>query len=129
MPDTPNPSTPPAAGGLAEDERAFLAAIVESSEDSIISADLEGKITSWNAAAERLYGYPAAEALGKPLAMLTLPRGLAEVVVNVDRIQQHQTVEAFDTHVCTGGADAWLSITLSPVKNVRGKVIGISIIT
>jgi two-component system, chemotaxis family, CheB/CheR fusion protein len=128
MPDPPSASIPPAADGLAEEERAFLAAIVESSEDSIISVDLAGKITSWNAAAERLYGHPATEAVDKPLAMLTLPRGLAEMVVNVERILQKQTAETFDTRVRTGGGEAWLSVTLSPVKNARGNVIGISMI-
>ena len=69
---------------------AFLGAIVQSSEDSIISIDFSGKITSWNAAAERLYGYPAAEALGKPLTMLTLPQDLAQVLRKVDRIKDSQ---------------------------------------
>ncbi len=108
---------------------AFLAAIVQSSEDSIISIDFGGKITSWNAAAERLYGYPAREALGKPLTMLTLPEDLAQVLRNVDRIKHSKDVETFDTvRIHKDGRELSLSITLSPVKNHRGEVIGVSTI-
>jgi len=113
----------------AEESRAFLAAIVEGSEDSIMTIDFVGKITSWNAAAERLYGYSSAEVLGKPLAMLTLPSGLAEVVANVERIQQRQAVENFDiVRVHKGGAELSLSVSLSPVKNTQGDLMGIALI-
>ncbi|MEA3213550.1 MAG: two-component system, chemotaxis family, CheB/CheR fusion protein [Chthoniobacter sp.] len=108
---------------------AFLAAIVQSSEDSIISIDFGGKITSWNAAAERLYGYPAREALGKPLTMLTLPEDVAQVLRNVDRIKHSKDVETFDTvRIHKDGRELSLSITLSPVKNYCGEVIGVSTI-
>ncbi len=65
---------------LVEDARFFLASIVESSEDSIVTVDFNNVITTWNRGAERLYGYPAAEAIGKPLTMVTLPKALAQVI-------------------------------------------------
>lgn len=107
----------------------FLAAIVESSEDSIISIDFAGQITSWNAAAERLYGYSATEALGKPLTMLTLPEDVAQVLRNADRIRERKTVETFETvRIRKDGHEISLSITLSPVKNSGGELIGVSTI-
>ncbi len=79
------------------DAQYFLASIVESSDDSIITVNFETIITSWNKAAERLYGYPAAEAVGKPVTMLTLPDDLMEVLSNIDKIKQSREVKKFDT--------------------------------
>jgi two-component system CheB/CheR fusion protein len=113
----------------AEEERAFAAAIVQSTDDSVISANFEGTITSWNKAAERLYGYSSAEALGKSVAMLSLPEDLAKVLSNAHLVEHNQAVETFDSiHVHKKGHEMWLSITLSPVRNREGKVIGISTI-
>lgn len=112
-----------------EESRAVLAAIVEGSEDSIISLDFEGRITSWNAAAERLYGYSAAEALGRSAATLTLPERLSELLANLDRIRQRQTVETVDAlRIHKDGHEIWLSVSNSPVRNRRGDVIGLSMI-
>ncbi|MDQ3744204.1 MAG: PAS domain S-box protein [Acidobacteriota bacterium] len=114
---------------LAERERSFLASIVESSEDAIITVDFGGDITSWNKAAERLYGYPAAEAIGKPLTMLTLPEDLKEVLKNADKVRHSETVELYDTiRLHKGGREMNLELMLSPVKDGTGRVIGVSTI-
>ncbi len=114
---------------LTEETKFFLASIIESSEDSIITINFNGTITSWNQAAEELYGYPAAEAIGKPLTMLTLPEDLMEVLSNVEKIKQSETVEIFDTvRTRKDGRQVNLEIVLSPVKNAAGKVIGVSTI-
>ncbi|HEX5707991.1 MAG TPA: ATP-binding protein, partial [Pyrinomonadaceae bacterium] len=111
----------------AEEAKFLMAAIVESSEDSIISIDLNKTITTWNKGAERLYGYPADEALGKPLTMLTLPRDLEEVLSNVDKIRHGETVEPFETkRRQKDGPHLHLAVVLSPVKDALGRVIGVS---
>ena len=73
-------------------EKYFLASIVETSQDSIISIDFDGTITSWNKSAEGLYGYPIAEAIGQPLTMLTLPEDLREVLRNIDSVKHSRKV-------------------------------------
>ena len=111
----------------AEEAKFLMAAIVESSEDSIISIDFERTITTWNKGAERLYGYPAGEALGKPLTMLTLPRDMEEVLANIDKIRQGETVEPFETERRQkDGPHLHLSVVLSPVKDAAGRIIGVS---
>nr|MBA3600598.1 PAS domain S-box protein [Acidobacteriota bacterium] len=114
---------------LQEEIKFFLASIVESSEDSVIAVNFNGKITSWNRAAEELYGYPAAEAIGKPLTMLTLSEDLMEVFSNIDKIKHSETVEIFDTvRINKDGRQMNLEIVLSPVRDAAGKVIGVSTI-
>ncbi len=111
----------------AEEAKFLMAAIVESSEDSIISVDFERHITTWNKGAERLYGYPADEALGKPLTMLTLPRDLEEVLTNIDKIRHGETVEPFETERRQkDGPHLQLAVVLSPVKDAAGRIIGVS---
>jgi PAS domain S-box-containing protein len=113
----------------SDEAKFFLAAIVESSEDSIISVDFGGTITTWNKGAERLYGYPADEALGKPLTMLTLPRDLEEVLTNIDKIRHGEAVEPFETErVQKDGQHLYLAVALSPVKDSAGRIIGVSTI-
>jgi PAS domain S-box-containing protein len=111
----------------AEEAKFLMAAIVESSEDSIISVDFERTITTWNKGAERLYGYPADQALGKPLTMLTLPRDLEEVLTNIDKIRRGEAVEPFETvRVQKDGQHLYLAVVLSPVKDAAGRIIGVS---
>src|SRR5215213_5256503 len=111
----------------SDEAKFFLASIVESSEDSIISVDFGGTITTWNKGAERLYGYPADEALGKPLTMLTLPRDLEEVLANIDKIRHGEAVEPFETErVQKDGQHLHLAVVLSPVKDAAGRIIGVS---
>lgn len=116
-------------GRREQEDKYFLAAIVESSKDSIISVNFESIITSWNKGAESLYGYTAAEAIGKPLTMLTLPEDFTEVFANIDKIRQSRKVETFETErKGKDGHHMTLEVTLSPVKNAEGEVIGVSTI-
>lgn len=113
----------------AEEARSFLAAIVESSQDSIMTVNFDGIITSWNKAAEDLYGYSAAQAIGKPLTMLTLPEDLARVLSDTDKIKHSQRVEIFDTiRVNKDGREMHLEVVMSPVKDASGRPIGVSTI-
>ncbi|MGZ8899536.1 MAG: PAS domain-containing sensor histidine kinase, partial [Limisphaerales bacterium] len=105
----------------------LLAAIVESSDDSIVSILLNGTITSWNAAAERLYGYSAKEIVGKPLTTLTLEEDFKEVLARVKRIGEGREVEVFETfRVHKEGQEIRLSIKLSAVRNADGRIVGVS---
>lgn len=111
----------------AEEAKFFLASIIESSRDSVITVDFDGNITSWNRAAEVLYGYPAAEAVGKPLTMLTLPADLKEVLANADKVKHSEAVEIYDTvRMNKDGREMNLEVMLSPVKNAAGRVMGVS---
>ena len=113
----------------AEEARYFLASIVESSKDAIITVDFAGNITSWNTAAEELYGYPAAEAVGKPLSMLTLPEDLKGVLEAADAVRRGETVEAYEAvRVHKDGRQLNLELRLSPVKDAAGRIIGVSTI-
>lgn len=118
-----------AAVKLTDEAKFFLASIVESSGDSIVTIDLDATITSWNKSAERVYGYPANEAIGKPLTMLTLPEDLAEIFGKIEDIKQSRKVEIYDTvRVRKSGREINLEIVLSPVKDDNGKIIGVSTI-
>ncbi|HLM00633.1 MAG TPA: PAS domain S-box protein [Pyrinomonadaceae bacterium] len=111
----------------SDDARFFLASILESLEDSVVSVDFNTIITSWNAGAERLYGYSAEEAVGKPLTLLTLPEDLQQILANIESIKQGETVTVYETErIHKDGHRIHLSITLSPVKNERGEIIGVS---
>ncbi|TDH17792.1 PAS domain S-box protein [Segetibacter sp. 3557_3] len=107
----------------------FLASIVETSNDSIITIDFAKKITSWNKAAEELYGYTSEEAIGSSLTMLTLPQDLLEILGNIYKVEHSGQVARFDTiRVHKDGYEIDLEIVLSPVKNSLQQVIGVSTI-
>jgi PAS domain S-box-containing protein len=111
----------------AAEARLHLAAIVESSEDAIISKDLEGRITSWNKAAERLYGYTAEEILGKPLALLVPPNHPNELQEILDRMKRGERIEHYETErVRKDGSQFHVSLSISPIKNAEGKIVGAS---
>jgi PAS domain S-box-containing protein len=111
----------------ADETRARLAAIVESSEDAIISKDLDGVITSWNQAAERLFGYTAAEAVGRPITMLIPAERLREEPAILDRIRAGERVEHFETvRVRRDGTLLDVSLTISPLRDSDGHVTGAS---
>ncbi|HMJ71084.1 MAG TPA: PAS domain S-box protein [Cyclobacteriaceae bacterium] len=115
--------------GLIEQQRYFLAAVVDSSKDSVVTIDFNGVITSWNKAAEDLYGYPSNEAIGKNLSIVVLPDDIRQLLINIERIKNSTSVEIYDTvRVRKEGAFINLEIVLSPVKNDRGEVIGVSTI-
>jgi PAS domain S-box-containing protein len=111
----------------AAEVRMRLAAIVESSDDAIISKDLAGTITSWNRGAERLYGYTADEIVGKPLAVLVPPDHPDELPAILDRIRRGEQVEHFETErIRKDGRRVDVSLTISPIRNAAGHVIGAS---
>ncbi|WP_408641815.1 CheR family methyltransferase [Spirosoma rhododendri] len=112
---------------VVEEANYFLASIVESSQDSVITVNFEGTITSWNKASEILYGYSAAEAIGQSLGMLTLPQGLSEVLNLAEKIKQSQRVETYETvRIAKDGQALTLEVVLSPVKDLQGQVMGVS---
>jgi PAS domain S-box-containing protein len=118
---------------LSDDLRASelleLVAIVESSEDAIISKDLDGTIRSWNLGAERLYGYSPAEAIGRPIAMLAPPDREDEIPMIIERIRRGERVEHFETRRRhKDGHDVYVSLTVSPVRGEDGAVVAASII-
>jgi PAS domain S-box-containing protein len=106
----------------------LLAAIVESSEDAIISKTLDGVITSWNAAAQRLFGYTAEEAIGQPVLSLLIPEDRKnEESVILDRIHRGERIEHFETVRKTkDGRFLDISLTISPVRGSGGEIVGAS---
>jgi PAS domain S-box-containing protein len=112
-----------------EEERARLAAIVESSDDAIIGKTLEGIITSWNKGAEKIYGYSASEAMGQPISMLVPPERPDEVPKILEKIRRGEKVDHSETvRVTKGGRRLDISLTVSPIKNSEGDIIGASAI-
>lgn len=110
-----------------EESRAKLASIVESSDDAIISKSVDGVITSWNAGAERLFGYTAREALGKPVAMLMPTDRFNEEPEILGRIQRGESVEHYDTvRRRKDGSLVDISLTISPLRDGKGRVVGAS---
>ena len=104
-----------------------LAAIVESSNDAIVSKDLNGTITSWNAGAERLFGYTAAEAVGQPVAMLAAPDVRNEMPEILAQIRQGHRVEHYETRRRRkNGQIIDVALTISPVRNAAGQIVGAS---
>ncbi len=105
------------------------AAIVDSSNDAIIGENLEGLVTSWNRAAERLYGYTAQEVLGKPSAVLLPPDRIDEVPALRAKIKRGERVEHYETvRRRKDGRHFHISLTLSPIKDATGLVVGVSAI-
>lgn len=114
----------------AEEANLYLAAIVSSSEDAIFSKDLDGTITSWNAAAERMFGYSAQEIVGKPVSILFPPDRADEFVQIMERIRRGERVDHYETkRLLKDGGQLSVSVTVSPIKNSRGTIIGASDIT
>jgi len=110
-----------------ERAKALLAGIVESSEDAIISKTLDGVIDSWNRAAERLFGYTAAEAIGKPITIIIPPERLSEERLILEKLRKGERLEHFETvRVTKSGRKINLSLTVSPIRDRHGKVIGAS---
>ena len=108
---------------------AELAAIVESSSDAIIGKTLEGIITSWNPAAERLYGYTAAEAVGQPMTLIIPSDRPHELPAILSRIRLGERVEPYETvRMRKDGSRLEVSVTISPVWDAAGAVVGASAI-
>ena len=112
---------------LAERTSARLAAIVEFSGDVILAKNLDGVVQSWNAAAQRLFGYTAEEIVGKPVTMLFPKERLTEEDHILSKLRQGQAVERFETvRVAKNGRRIPVSISISPIKDKHGMVIGAS---
>ncbi len=117
---------------VLSDERAWqLAAIVESSNDSIVATDLARKITAWNRAAERLYGYTAGEVLGMPIAACTIPSECHSEEIDIfNRICEGRQVEPFHTiRRHKDGRLLHVSLSVSPIRDIGGQIIGASSIS
>jgi len=110
-----------------EEVREHLAAVVDSSDDAIISKDLNGTIQAWNRGAEKIFGYSAAEATGKPMMMLFPPGCVKEESDILARIRRGESVEHFETvRVRKDGARIDISATISPIKDSSGAIVGAS---
>lgn len=104
-----------------------LASIVEFSDDAIISKNLEGVINSWNAGAQRLFGYTAEEAIGESITMLIPPERFDEEPRILERIRRGDRIDHYETvRMRKDGSLVDISLTVSPLKNADGKVIGAS---
>jgi PAS domain S-box-containing protein len=115
------------AARRAMEDRNYLASIVESSDDAIIGQTLDGRIASWNRGAERLYGYAAEDILGHRLTELVPPELPNEIPTIIDRLARGETIEHFETQrLRKDGRRVDVSLTISPVRNADGKVIGAS---
>src|SRR5581483_3144725 len=96
---------------------AQLAAIIESSDDAIISKDLNGTVLTWNAGAERVYGYSAAEAIGMPMRMLLPPQRATEEDEILQQLRRGERVSHFETtRVRKDGKEIHVSLTISPIR-------------
>lgn len=119
--------TSPILPNLDIEAEAYLAAIINSSDDAIISKDLNGNITSWNSGAERIFGYSASEAIGKHITIIIPPEFLSEEDYIIGQIRQGNRVDHFEaTRRSKNGKTLHLSVTVSPIKDCSGKIIGAS---
>jgi len=110
-----------------EDRAAWVAAIVDSFDDAIVSKTLDGLITSWNRGAERIFGWTAAEAVGRSITIVIPPEHLAEEEDILARIRGGERIEHFETtRMRKDGSRLEISLTVSPIKNAKGEVIGAS---
>jgi PAS domain S-box-containing protein len=106
---------------------ALLSAVVESAEDAIISKTLDGVIRSWNAGAERLFGYSASEAIGQSIALIIPPERLDEEQLILSRLRRGERIEHYETiRLSKDGRRIDISLTISPIRESTGRVIGAS---
>ncbi|HEY6462519.1 MAG TPA: PAS domain S-box protein [Polyangiaceae bacterium] len=111
----------------AEQTRALLAAIVESSSDAIASLRPDGTITTWNPGAERLFGYPASEAVGRPYSFVIPPGREGEERSMLARVAAGERVDGVETtRMRSDGSEIVVSVSLAPLLDGAGKVVGIS---
>lgn len=118
-PAKPNLSAGPVASRL-------LAAITESSEDAIVGETLDGLVTSWNPAAERIFGYAASEMLGRPISPLAPPERAAEMSEILEKVKRGDRIALFETERrCKDGRVIPVALTLSPVRDEAERIVGI----
>jgi PAS domain S-box-containing protein len=112
---------------VRSDALAQLAAIVESSDDAIVSKDLDGIIQSWNQGAQRIFGWSAEEAIGKPITIIIPPDRLDEEPKIIARIRAGERVDHFETiRITKDGRKVHVSVTISPVRDREGRIVGAS---
>ncbi len=110
-----------------EEKKAILAAIVDSSDDAIISKTVDGIITSWNNSAKNMFGYSEEEAIGKHISIIIPPERIQEETLIIDNIRKGNKVDHFETErISKDGKIKNISVTVSPIKNNKGIIIGAS---
>ena len=110
-----------------EEAARHYAAIVESSDDAIVSKDINGVITSWNSGAQRLFGYTIQEAVGKPVTMLIPADRHDEEPKILERIRRGERIDHYETvRQRKDGSLVDISLTVSPIRDLRGNIIGAS---
>jgi PAS domain S-box-containing protein len=128
---TPGVKPEAEAALIAEDPEYFklalLAAMVESSDDAIVSKTLEGRILSWNSGASRIFGYQADEAIGQPITIIIPPELHAEEQQILNKIRSGQRIDHYDTiRMTKDGRRIAVSLTISPIRSSGGEIIGAS---
>jgi PAS domain S-box-containing protein len=117
----------PTPNSVALERRLRLAAIVESSNDAIISKDLNGFITTWNASAERIFGFTAEEAIGKPITIVIPPESRSEEAHILRRLTRGERIDHYETIFMTKGKkEKNVSMSVSPIRDSAGRVVGVS---
>lgn len=112
---------------IAEDAMSRLGAIVQSSQDSIIATNMNDVITNWNLGAEKLYGYTAGEAIGKPIYIIVPSIKKAEMVMNINKIKRGRQVLNLETLRKTKDEKKiFVSVSINPIRDVSGKIIGVA---
>src|SRR5688500_5870992 len=121
---TPSQPDPPES---QEQTQARLAAIVANSDDAIVSKNLDGIVQSWNAAAERIFGFTAEEMIGQPILAIIPPERHHEEPAILDRLKRGERVDHFETiRQRKDGRLIHVSVTISPIRDATGRVIGAS---
>ena len=123
------PAITAASAKILRGERsgALLAAIVDCSDDAIISKNLDGIITSWNKSAERLFGYTAGQAVGQNIAIIIPDDRRGEEAEILNRLRRGERVDHFETiRVAKNGEPLHISLSISPIRDARGRIIGAS---
>lgn len=111
----------------ADETSSRLAAIVQGSDDAIIAKNLNGIVTSWNASAERIFGYTEKEVLGKPITIIIPSELQSEEADILRRLRSGERVEHFETvRITKGGKQVLVSLTISPVRDASGRIVGAS---
>ncbi len=112
-----------------EEARQLLAAIIQSSDDAILSKTLEGQVTSWNAGAEKMYGYTAEEAIGQHVSFIIPPELEDQLTKTLQRIQLGERIEHLETlRMRKDGTRINVSVRISPVNDATGRIVGASTI-
>ena len=107
--------------------RSLLEALVESSNDAIIGKTLDGTVTSWNEAAERLFGYTAAEMIGQPISRIIPADRADEETLILERVRRGERISHFETiRMPKGGVAIEVSVTISPIRDAGGRIVGAS---